>query len=112
MKEFKKIRYSDFVSIEEVMSSIEFKYDSNEREKKEKFFDDWENIVGEKLAKVSKPIDITDKNVLLISCMNSFVANEMFLLKKDILTIMEEDLKKLNLKIEDIYFDYKSWKKR
>ncbi len=111
MKEFKKIRYSDFVSIEEVMSSIEFKYDSNEREKKETFFDDWENIVGEKLAKVSKPIDITDKNVLLISCMNSFVANEMFLLKKDILTIMEEDLKKLNLKIEDIYFDYKSWKK-
>lgn len=112
MKEFKKIKYSDFVSIEEVMSSLDFKHDSDEQAKKEKFFEDWENIVGEKLAKVSKPLDITEKNVLIISCMNSFVASEMFMLKNDILTIMEEDLKKLNLKVEDIYFDYKKWKKQ
>lgn len=106
-----KIKYSNFHSIQEVMNSLDFNYKPDETHKKETFFSEWKNIVGEKLAKVSKPFDITDKKILIISCMNSYIANELFLLKKDILTVIQDKLDELNLQVKDIIFDYKNWKR-
>lgn len=106
----KKIRYSDFDSIQEIISNLDLTYNKSEEENKQKFFEEWKEIVGDKIASVSKPVEINDKNILTILCANSFAANELFLSKNKLLIIMEERLKTLNLKISDIRFDYKNWK--
>lgn len=106
----KKIRYSNFESINDVINQIGFKYDQPLEAKKEEFFNCWEELVGQKLAAVSKPLELDSKNVLLISCKNSFIANELFLSKKNLLSVIEEKAVEIGLEIKDIRFDYKNWK--
>ena len=106
----KKIRYSNFESINDVINQIGFKYDKPLEDKKEAFFNSWEELVGKKLAMVSRPIELDSKNILLISCKNSFIANELFLSKKNLLSLLEEKAAEIGLEIKDIRFDYKNWK--
>lgn len=108
----KKIKYSEFESIKEVMNQFNFKYDASAESQKQQFFDDWTEVVGQKLAAVSKPVEVTRNNVLIIYCANSFIANELFLEKNGLLELVQEKIKGYNFDVVDLKFDYKNWKDR
>lgn len=108
----KKIRYSQFESINDVIGQIDFKYDAPLEAKKQQLFDEWMDVVGKKLSAVSKPIEVTKNNVLIISCANSFIANELFLVKNNLLELLQEKVQDLNIEINDLKFDYMSWSKQ
>lgn len=107
----KKIRYSEFESIQEVISHFNFKYDESVESQKQQFFDGWKEVVGEKIALVSRPQEVTQNKVLVISCANSFIANELFLEKNSLLELIQEKIKEYSFSIVDLKFDYKNWKK-
>lgn len=105
----KKIKYSEFERIKEIIKQFDFNYDFAKESNKSSFFNAWEDIVGKKIASVSIPVELTEKAVLKISCANSFVANELFMQKQNLMTLLKEKAKELNLEIKDLTFDYKSW---
>ncbi len=106
-----KIKYSNFESIQEIMGQFDFKHNESDEANKQAFFDSWKEMVGKKIAEVTKPIGISSQNVLIISCANSYIANELFLSKSTFLELIQEKAKELNLEIRDLKFDYKSWVK-
>ncbi len=106
----KKVKYSDFESIQEIIGQIDLKYDQSIENNKSLLFEEWQNIIGEKISSLSKPVELSDKNLLKISCANSFVANELFMQKQNLIIIINEKAKEYNLKVRDLIFDYKNWK--
>lgn len=108
----KKIRYSQFESIQEVISSIDFKYDASLEAQKQQLFDDWVDVVGKKLSTVSKPLEVTKNNVLVVSCASSFIANELFLVKNSLLELLQEKIQDSNIQINDLKFEYMNWNKQ
>ncbi len=107
-----RIKYSNFESIQEIIGHFDFSHDENLESKKQQFFDDWEKTVGQKISKMTKPVDISQKGLLTVSCANSFVANELHLSKGPFLELIQEKAKELQIDITDIRFDYKNWKKK
>lgn len=105
----KKIRYSNFESIQDVISHMDFKYDAPLEAQKQQLFDEWIDVVGTKLSTVSRPLEVTKNNVLIISCANSFIANELFLVKNSLLELLQEKVQDSKVEIRDLKFDYKSW---
>ena len=69
-------------------------------------------MVGQKIAEATRPFEINSQNVLVISCANSYIANELFLSKSSFLELLQEKAKELNVEIRDLKFDYKSWKNK
>ena len=108
----KKIRYSNFESIKEIIMHLDLEYVPSKEENKQKLFDEWENIVGKKLASVSKPIEINSSSVLIISCANSFIANELFMSKNNLLELLDDKIREYSLDVKDIRFEYKNWVKK
>lgn len=106
----KKIKYSDFESVHEIIGKIDLKYDKSIENNKALLFEEWESIIGEKIASLSKPVELSDKNLLKISCANSFVANELFMQKQNLLILINEKAHEFNLNVRDLIFDYKNWK--
>lgn len=106
----KKIYNSNFEMIQDVIKEIDFNYEASVQESKEEFFKSWEQIIGRKISKLTKPYEISDDNVLTIRCADSYVANELYFEKEKILSLVKEKTEKLGIKIEDIRFDYKKWK--
>ncbi|MDD3237173.1 MAG: DUF721 domain-containing protein [Candidatus Gastranaerophilales bacterium] len=107
----KKILYSDFESIKDIIGALGISYNAPKETNKDIFFNSWADLVGEKISKLSRPIELNDKNVLTVLCANSFIANELFLSKKNLMEIISQKAEELDLKVEDIRFDYKNWKK-
>ncbi len=107
-----KIKYSNFESIKEIMGQFDFSHDSSLEANKQIFFDHWEEMVGKKISAVTKPFEINQKEVLVISCANSFIANELFLSKTSLLELIREKAKELGIEIRDLKFDYKNWVKK
>ncbi len=104
-----KIKYSNFESIKDIMDSLDLGYDKNQEMNKQLLFDSWEEVIGKKISSVSKLTEINDKGILKVSCANSFVANELFLSKKNIIEILSQKTKELNIEIKDLNFEYKNW---
>ena len=71
-------------------------------------FSFWEQIVGPKFAKFSKPITLTH-NKLAVSCKNPAVAQELTMFKPDLLKKIEKYASPLKLKVNDLIFSYKNW---
>lgn len=105
----KKIKYSDFENINDIIQQFDFNYDAPKEDGKLLLFNSWESLVGSKIASVSMPIELTEKAILKISCANSFVANELFMQKQNLMTLLKEKAQELNLEIKDLMFDYKNW---
>ena len=72
------------------------------------FFSFWKDIVGRKFEKKSKPYGIKS-NKLFVSCENSFIVQELNMFKKDIIKKLSPYAKGLDIKINDISFNYKNW---
>ena len=106
VKGMKKIRYSNFEMIEDVIKNIDFNYNPI-RENLESY---WVETVGEKIKTMAKVLDFSADNVLTIVCSDSYVANELYLEKSKLLEFMNIKAQETGIKIEDIKFDYKKWK--
>jgi len=76
--------------------------------KQSTIFSFWEEIVGFKFAKISKPFSIKNKK-LMVSAKSPIVIQEMTMLKTKILTKLNSFSKPLGFEIKDIIFDYKNY---
>ncbi len=90
-------KQSDFETAAQIIKSLDLKYDNDYETNIQNLFDDWINIVGEKLAKYSSPKELTSDGILIVGCKNSVVANELFISRIKINEIIKKKAIKNNL---------------
>ena len=108
----KKINYSNFEMLEDVIKAMDFKYSYESAKTKEILSDCWEKTIGKKIAKLSIVYDFSSENMLTVICSDSFVANELYFKKDKIVSIMNKKIEETGIEIKDIKFDYKKWKEK
>lgn len=108
----KRLNYSNFELIEDVIKEITFNYNPNHEQNIENLACFWEEIIGNKISRFSKVLEISTDNILIIVCADSFIANELFFEKEKLIKKMNEKVQSMGIKIKDIKFDYKKWKER
>ena len=106
----KRINYSNFELLEDVIKELDFNYNPEKRQNIEILQDFWQEVVGKKIIKLAKVHNFSDDNKLTIVCSDSFVANELYLEKAKLADRMNKKTLETGIKIEDIKFDYKKWK--
>ncbi len=106
----KRLNNSNFELLREVFKEMRFEKETSTIEAREELFNSWEEIIGDKIAKLSKVWELSADNILTIACADSFVANELYFAKDKIFSLVEEKAEKLGIKIKDIKFNYKIWK--
>ncbi len=108
----KKINYSNFEMLEDVIKAMDFNYSDESAKTKEILSECWEKTIGEKISKLSKVYDYSTDNMLTVICSDSFVANELYFKKDTIVSIMNKKIEETGIEIKDIKFDYKKWKEK
>ncbi len=108
----KKSSNSNFVLLQDIFKDLNINYDEKIAVNSEKLSKFWSETVGEKISKFSKFLELTSNNVLIITCSDSYAANELYYVKSKLIESMNEKLKKLGIEIKDIKFDYKKWKEQ
>ena len=108
----KKLLYSNFELIEDVISDLKFNYREDEVERLNKVADIWVDVVGNKISQFSKVLEISADNKVTIVCSDSFVANELYLEKENLLKSMCKKIEEQGIKIEivDLNINYRRWK--
>ena len=101
-----KLNNTDFQSIQEILSAIDFKNDFVPVDD-ETLLKCWKQCVGEKISGLSKPLNLSQDGVLTISCVNSLVANELYLERNNLLQILRENFKNLGIEIKVLQIDRK-----
>lgn len=84
----------NFETAAEIIKSLNFTIEKDFSDKVEALFAEWENVVGEKLAKYSKPKKLTEDGILIVSCKNSVAGNELFNSRIKFNAILRERAKK------------------
>lgn len=84
----------NFETPADIIKSLNFTVEKDFSGKVEALFAEWENVVGEKLAKYSKPKKLTEDGILIVSCKNSVVGNELFNSRIKFNKILKEKAKK------------------
>ena len=105
----KKVLYTDFEGIDEVISKMLKDKEFKKAITKSNLFKFWKKAVGEKFKNNSKPYSMTTNSVMVIACKNSAVAQELMLRKTKILKELEPYLKSLKMNVKDLRFDVKKW---
>ena len=108
----KRINNSNFELLQDVIKSIEFNYVEEKATEVEKLTGYWVETVGNKISQFSKVLEVSADNTLTVVCSDSFVANELYFEKLQLLKKMNEKTKNLGITIKDIRFDYKKWKEK
>ena len=110
----KKILYSNFELIENVIGDLKFNFSIDEVERLNQISDAWIEIVGNKFSQYTKVLEISADNKLNVACADSFIANELYLNKQNLLQNMCKKLKNQGIEIEivDINFNYRRWNKK
>lgn len=106
----KRLPNSNFALIEEVIKDLKFNYNENNAVKTGIINNIWAEIVGNKILQFTKVYEISDDNILTILCSDSFVANELYLIKSKLIDDINEKGKKSGIEINEIKFNYKKWK--
>lgn len=106
----KKLNNSNFELIEDVIKELDLKYNQNDENVLDKMNKYWTEVAGDKISTFSKVIDISKDNILTIACSDSFVANELYFEKQNLLNYMNKNVQNLGIIIKDIKFNYKKWK--
>ena len=101
-----KLNNTDFQSIQEILSAMDFKKDFAPVDG-EALFEGWKQCVGEKVSGLSKPLNLSQDGVLTISCANSLVANELYMERHNLLQIVRENFKNLGIEIKVLKIDKK-----
>lgn len=68
----------NFETPADIIKTLQFTVEKDCNDLTEIFISEWGNLVGEKLSKYSKPKKFTENGILIISCKNSVVGNEIF----------------------------------
>lgn len=105
----KKVLYTDFVSTEEVISSMLEHKEIKKALTRSNLYKFWSKVAGEKFAQKSKPYSIMGGGIMVIACENTVVAQELTLKKVQLLTKFDPYLKSLKMNIKDLKFDAKKW---
>lgn len=110
----KKILYSNFELIEDVISDLKFNFSEDKVERLNKVSDVWVEVVGKKFSQFTKVLEISADNKLIVVCADSFVANELYLNRYNLLQDMCKKLANQGIEIEivDINFNYRRWNKK
>ena len=108
----KRINNSNFELLEDVIKSLDLKYNQERFLTLEKLGKYWSEIVGKKISKLSKVYDFSADNQIIVACADSFAANELYFEKEKLLDLMNKKAQKTGIKITEIRFDYKKWKER
>lgn len=106
----KKLPNSNFEMIQDIIKDLELENLKDDSDIKSNLSAVWSEIVGDKISKVSGFSDISFNNVIIISCADSYISNELYYNKEKILELMKEKAEKLGIEINDIVFNYKNWK--
>lgn len=106
-----KILYSQFENAEDILSQLKKKLRPKEQSKVLTLFLAWREIVGEKLAELSKPVGLSNDKKLYVTCRNSAISQELYMLKNQILKSLQFYARGLNLKVDDVCFSHKNWEK-
>ncbi len=106
----KKLNYSNFELIEDIIKSIDFNYRESDCEKLEFLSKFWIETIGNKISQLTKVFQLSDDNVLTVLCADSFVANELYISKEKIIELINKKTSKQGINIKDIRFNYKKWK--
>lgn len=108
----KRLNYSNFELIEDVISELKFNYSESEAEKLNKIADVWVEVVGNKFSQFTKVLEVSADNNLTIVCSDSFVANELYLKKENILKLLREKCVEqgIEINIVDLNINYRRWK--
>ena len=75
----KKVLYTDFTGIDEVISDILEDKSFKKAITRNNLFKFWKQIVGDKFKNKSKPYSMTKDSVMVIACDNSVTAQELML---------------------------------
>ncbi len=106
----KRINYSNFELLEDVIKELDFNYNPQKIQNIEVLQNFWQEVVGKKIINLAKVHSFSDDNKLTIVCSDSFVANELYLEKAKLVDKMNKKAHETGIKIKDINFDYKKWK--
>lgn len=107
----KEIRYSEFSSLDSVVSSVLQNPQLRNGVKKASVFKFWAKIVGKKFEKYSRAESLNSNNVLTVACANAAVSSELLMFKDVLLDKINQYSKPLGINIEDINFSHKIWRK-
>ncbi len=105
----KKVLYTDFVSTEELITSMLEDKDIKKAITRSNLYKFWSKAAGEKFAGKSKPYSMMPKGVMVVACENAIVAQELTLKKTQILSKLQPYTKSLKLNVKDLKFDPKKW---
>lgn len=105
----KKVLYTDFEGIESIIDTMLSSTELKKAVTRNNLYKFWEKIVGKKFSEKSKPYSMMGGGVLIVSCANSMVAQELMLQKPQILEKFKPYLKSLHMNVKDIKFDPKKW---
>lgn len=86
----KKLKNSDFCTIKEIISMLNFKPDVNNGEEID-LVEFWADIAGNKIAEFSRIVKYSkSEKYLTVACKNSQIANELYLNKDNLLQLIQE----------------------
>ena len=104
-----KILYSKFENAGDILEEVKKNLKPRKQSKVSTLFLVWREIVGNKLAEMSRPVGLSRDKVLFVTCKNSLITQELYLNKVRILKSVQYYADSLNLKVEDICFSHKKW---
>lgn len=106
----KKLHNSNFELIQDVIKDLDFNYNPSNQEQLEQINKYWSDVVGKKISKLSRVTGLSSENILTVVCSDSFVSNELYFEKQNLLKFMNKNIENMGINIKDIKFDYKKWK--
>ena len=106
----KKLNNSNFEHIQDVIKELDLSCKQDTSDFIEKLNEYWVSVVGKKISTFSKVADFTEKQILNVICSDSFVANELYFEKQNLLKYMNKNIENLGITIKDIKFNYTKWK--
>jgi len=105
----KKVLYTDFVATSELIAEMINKKDIKKAVTRNNLYKFWKKIAGKKFSDKSKPYSMMSGGVMVIACENAIVAQELQLIKCQLLEKFKPYTESLKINIKDLRFDSKKW---
>lgn len=110
-EKLRKVLYTDFVKTEFLIEDLLENKEIKKAITRNNLYKFWGKVCPEKFAEKSKPYSMVGGGVMVISCENAIVAQELTLRKMQILTKFQPYLKSLKMNVKDLKFDPKKWER-
>ena len=104
-----KLLYSNFENTAEILETMLEKSEIKRTVKRATLYSFWNKIVPAKFKDKSKPYGMIGKNTMSIACENHIIAQELSLIKLELLQKFAPYSKSLKIKVTDFKFDPKKW---